>query len=107
MRYNNPHEYYVTQLYFFQHKPQYLREVCLLECDTEVFTKVLRTTQPSWKTVPYRLVDNYRLLERVKQYNKSIVHKTLLDLLDPEHGGTTLCRNVGNTQGNLKNIQDY
>jgi hypothetical protein len=41
-----------------------LREAGLLECDTEVLTKVLSTTQTCRKTMPCRLVDNYRFLRK-------------------------------------------
>lgn len=103
---SNPHTQHVTKLYFSQYKPQYLREAGLLECDTEVLTKVLSTTQTFCITMPCLLVNNYRFLRKGQAVQQEYSTKTLLDLLDPGHEGTSLRRNVGNIQGIL-NLQDY
>jgi hypothetical protein len=58
---SNPHKYYVTKLYFSQYKPQYLKEVGPLECDSGVLTQVLSKTSVK--------------LCLFEQSNKSIVQK--------------------------------
>jgi len=56
--------------------------------------------------MPCRLIDNYHFLRNGQTVQQEYSTKTLLDLLDPEHEGTSLCRNVGNIQRNV-NLQDY
>ena len=56
--------------------------------------------------MPCRLLDNYCFLRKGQAVQKeyTVVQKTLLDLLDPGHEGTSLGRNLGNLQGNLKSL---